>query len=214
MLEKSKLKILDHRGDKPRGAFMIVQPCMCYRVFHIRHPIVFFASLQNKAGIFMVGHCKGKYQNINQFEPSFFPSSIDPTTTMSSFQALRASISHSANLRTSTRSLRQISFSQTRFSHQGYGQSTSGEEYTKEPSPENKSSSDSKHEVRGKQPKILSENPPSYPEQTDDVKKHNEELENRPERAEMSASNEEAEKDKVSPEFWSGKSCCYFHCTI
>lgn len=57
--------------------------------------------------------------------------------------------------------------------------------------------------VKGAQPKILNENPPS--EESPEVRQHNQEMENRAERAETKISNEDAEKDKVSPGFWSGK---------
>jgi len=56
---------------------------------------------------------------------------------------------------------------------------------------------------KGPQPKILNENPP--PENDQAVKQHNEEMENRYERAAMGATNEEAKGDKVSKDFWSGQ---------
>lgn len=57
----------------------------------------------------------------------------------------------------------------------------------------------------GAQPKILSENPPKDGEQSEDVEKHNREMESRAEKAHEKASNEDAEKDKVVKGFWSGK---------
>lgn len=56
---------------------------------------------------------------------------------------------------------------------------------------------------QGAQPKILSENPP--PEDAEDVKKHNEDLASRAERADSKVSNEDTENDKVSKGFWSGE---------
>lgn len=54
------------------------------------------------------------------------------------------------------------------------------------------------------EPKILSDNPPKQSEQTGDVKKHNEDMENRAEQAHEKASDEQVENDKVSKGFWSG----------
>lgn len=47
---------------------------------------------------------------------------------------------------------------------------------------------------KGPQPKILNENPPS--EDSPGVKEHNQEMENRYERAELGASNQDAKQDK------------------
>jgi hypothetical protein len=58
--------------------------------------------------------------------------------------------------------------------------------------------------VKGAQPKILNENPPS--EDSPDVKAHNKEMENRAERAHEQVSNADAEKDKVPAGYWSGTS--------
>ncbi|KAF1982252.1 hypothetical protein K402DRAFT_424690 [Aulographum hederae CBS 113979] len=57
--------------------------------------------------------------------------------------------------------------------------------------------------TEGAQPKILNENPPKTGEESDDVKKHNEEMSKRPERAHEQVSNDDAEKDKVGKGFWS-----------
>ncbi|KAL1650230.1 hypothetical protein SLS58_001041 [Diplodia intermedia] len=62
--------------------------------------------------------------------------------------------------------------------------------------------SQNSHSVKGAEPKILNENPPS--EQDPEVQQHNKEMEQRAERAETKISNEDAEKDKVAPSFWSG----------
>jgi hypothetical protein len=59
--------------------------------------------------------------------------------------------------------------------------------------------------VNGKQPKILSDNPPEPGKEPEDVRKHNEEMERRAERAALGVRNEDAEKDKVPPGYWSGK---------
>lgn len=58
--------------------------------------------------------------------------------------------------------------------------------------------------VNGAQPKILNENPPAT--DSEDVKQHNEEMDQRAEKAYEQVSNEDAEKDKVSKSFWAGKS--------
>jgi hypothetical protein len=59
--------------------------------------------------------------------------------------------------------------------------------------------------TEGLSPKILNESPPPPEEESADVKKHNEEMANRSEKAHEQIGNEDAEKDKVSPKFWSGK---------
>lgn len=58
--------------------------------------------------------------------------------------------------------------------------------------------------VKGAQPKILNANPPG--EHDEAVRQHNEEMDNRAEKAHEQVSNEDAKKDKVPPGFWSGKS--------
>jgi hypothetical protein len=60
--------------------------------------------------------------------------------------------------------------------------------------------------TEGLEPKILNESPPTGEEEPADVKHHNEEFKQRAERAHESVSNEDAERDKVSPKFWSGES--------
>lgn len=57
--------------------------------------------------------------------------------------------------------------------------------------------------VKGAQPKILNENPPG--EHDESVRQHNEEMDRRAEKAHMQVSNEDAQKDKVPPKFWSGE---------
>jgi hypothetical protein len=58
--------------------------------------------------------------------------------------------------------------------------------------------------TKGLKPKILDESPPAEAEEPEGVKKHNKEMENRHEKAHAQIGNEEAEKDKVSPDFWTG----------
>lgn len=58
---------------------------------------------------------------------------------------------------------------------------------------------------KGAQPKILNENPPSKEEESEDVKQHNKDMENRTEKAHEQVSNEDAKNDKVSKKFWAGK---------
>lgn len=65
------------------------------------------------------------------------------------------------------------------------------------------SSSNSGQGVKGAQPKILNENPPD--EQADSVKQHNQEMDQRAERAHEQVSNKDADKDKVPASFWSGQ---------
>lgn len=67
-----------------------------------------------------------------------------------------------------------------------------------------KSSSSSSSKHQGAQPKILNENPPTTENQSEDVRKHNEDMANRAEKAHEQVSNEDAEKDKVGKDFWKG----------
>jgi hypothetical protein len=60
--------------------------------------------------------------------------------------------------------------------------------------------------TKGLKPKILDESPPAESEEPEDVKEHNKDMSNRHEKAHASVSNADAEKDKVSPEFWTGMS--------
>lgn len=64
----------------------------------------------------------------------------------------------------------------------------------------------SKEAMENAQPKILNENPPAGKEQSGDVKRHNEEMENRAEQAHEKAGNEDApgDKERVPKEFWKG----------
>lgn len=57
--------------------------------------------------------------------------------------------------------------------------------------------------VNGAQPKILNANPPAT--DSEEVKQHNKEMDQRAEKAHEQVSNEDAEKDKVSKSFWAGK---------
>lgn len=57
--------------------------------------------------------------------------------------------------------------------------------------------------VNGAQPKILNANPPAT--DSEEVKQHNKEMEQRAERAHEQVSNEDADKDKVPKSFWAGK---------
>lgn len=56
----------------------------------------------------------------------------------------------------------------------------------------------------GAQPKILSASPPKEGQEPPEVAKHNEEMKSRAERANEGAKNSDAEKDKVSKDFWKG----------
>ncbi|KAK8158427.1 hypothetical protein BC567DRAFT_33563 [Phyllosticta citribraziliensis] len=57
--------------------------------------------------------------------------------------------------------------------------------------------------VKGARPKILDENAPA--EINEDVKQHNREMEQRHDRADTKLANDDVEKDKVPPGFWSGQ---------
>jgi len=59
--------------------------------------------------------------------------------------------------------------------------------------------------TKGLSPKILNDSPPPEDKAPEDVKKHNEELRHRAERAHEKVSNGDAEKDKVGKGFWSGE---------
>ena len=59
--------------------------------------------------------------------------------------------------------------------------------------------------VKGAQPKILNENPPTEKNAPEEVKEHNREVDQRAERANEQVSNEDAEKDKVPKSFWAGE---------
>lgn len=54
--------------------------------------------------------------------------------------------------------------------------------------------------TQGAQPKILNESPPENP--SEDVKKHNADMEQRAEQATEKVSDEDAQKDKVGKGFW------------
>ncbi|KAH9877332.1 hypothetical protein IAQ61_002697 [Plenodomus lingam] len=69
---------------------------------------------------------------------------------------------------------------------------------SKEPAVEQgKQNRPSSSEVKGAQPKILNENPPKASEQSEEVRKHNEEVANRAEKPAGQVSNEDAKKDKI-----------------
>lgn len=65
-------------------------------------------------------------------------------------------------------------------------------------------SSESSSNKGAPQPKILNEKVPAK-DSSPDVKQHNEEMEQRAERAYEQVSNEEYKKNEVGKEFWSGK---------
>lgn len=54
------------------------------------------------------------------------------------------------------------------------------------------------------QPKILNQSPPKESEASEDVKKHNREMDARAERPAERVKDEDVEKDKVGKGFWSG----------
>ncbi|KAM0721207.1 hypothetical protein Q7P37_003494 [Cladosporium fusiforme] len=69
---------------------------------------------------------------------------------------------------------------------------------------QSKQSKGTQNTVDGAEPKILNANPPSGENVPKDVREHNEQMEQRAEKASNKVSNEEAEKDKVSKDFWKG----------
>jgi hypothetical protein len=78
---------------------------------------------------------------------------------------------------------------------------------TKEPAvKQGQDNKPSPNEVKGAKPKILNENPPAPGEESQDVKEHNRDMDNRAEQAHEKVSNEDAEKDKVPSSFWKGMS--------
>ena len=93
------------------------------------------------------------------------------------------------------------------------GDSGNGKAASKKESSDSDSST-SKGTAKGNgkpRPKILdSDAPTKGEEQSEDVKQHNREMEQRAERAHEQASGEDVEKDKVSKEFWSGESSSFF----
>ncbi|KAF1932920.1 uncharacterized protein M421DRAFT_252775 [Didymella exigua CBS 183.55] len=58
--------------------------------------------------------------------------------------------------------------------------------------------------VNGAQPKILNARPPAT--ESEEVRQHNKEMDQRAEKSHEQLGSEEAEKDKVSKSFWAGKS--------
>ncbi|KAL1799798.1 hypothetical protein ACET3X_000140 [Alternaria dauci] len=61
------------------------------------------------------------------------------------------------------------------------------------------------NQVKGAKPKILNENPPAPEEESEDVKQHNRDMDNRAEQAHEKVDNKDAEKDKVPASFWKGE---------
>ncbi|KAH8732457.1 hypothetical protein GQ44DRAFT_766596 [Phaeosphaeriaceae sp. PMI808] len=80
--------------------------------------------------------------------------------------------------------------------------STSSQSKSNDSASKSGSNSDSK---KGAQPKILNAKVPSKGEESEDVKKHNREMENRTDKAHERVSNDDTEKDKVPKKFWSGQ---------
>jgi hypothetical protein len=67
------------------------------------------------------------------------------------------------------------------------------------------SKSDSSKATKGAQPKILDEKPPSKENESEDVRKHNEAMENRTEKTHEQASSEDTKDEKVEKDYWAGK---------
>jgi hypothetical protein len=85
--------------------------------------------------------------------------------------------------------------------------SSSGSSSQKSSSASQSQSNDgaSKSGNKGAQPKILNEKAPPEDEQSEDVKQHNKEMEQRTEKAHQQASKEDAKNEKVPKKFWAGK---------
>ncbi|KAI9682797.1 MAG: hypothetical protein M1822_006287 [Bathelium mastoideum] len=59
--------------------------------------------------------------------------------------------------------------------------------------------------TRGAQPKILKDAPPAKGEESEEVKRHNEEMDRRHEKAHAKVTEADPEKEKVGKGFWSGE---------
>lgn len=57
-------------------------------------------------------------------------------------------------------------------------------------------------DTKGVEPKILKESPPPEKDQPEDVKKHNEQMDQRAEQAHEKVNEEQVKKDKVGKDFW------------
>ncbi|KAL1589132.1 hypothetical protein WHR41_02065 [Cladosporium halotolerans] len=80
----------------------------------------------------------------------------------------------------------------------------SGSTPTKGGSQSSNSGQQSKGTQNDAKPKILSTNPPTEENAPQDVREHNEQMDQRAEKASNKVSNEDAKKDKVSKDFWKG----------
>jgi hypothetical protein len=67
------------------------------------------------------------------------------------------------------------------------------------------SKSDGSKSTKGAQPKIVAAKPPSKENESEDVRKHNEAMENRTEKMHQQASSEDTKDEKVDKEYWAGK---------
>jgi hypothetical protein len=83
----------------------------------------------------------------------------------------------------------------------GKSSSSPNEDSSKDTSQKSSKSSSNK----GAQPKILNEKAPPEEEQSDDVKQHNKDMENRTETKHKQASDEDTKDEKVSKKYWAGK---------
>lgn len=81
----------------------------------------------------------------------------------------------------------------------------SGSTPTKGGSQSSNSGQQSKGTQNDAKPKILSANPPTEENAPQDVREHNEQMDQRAEKASNKVSNEDAKKDKVSKDFWKGE---------
>ncbi|KAF2000116.1 hypothetical protein P154DRAFT_545959 [Amniculicola lignicola CBS 123094] len=94
---------------------------------------------------------------------------------------------------------------------EGQSSSSPNNDDTKEASKSSGSSSSGKStsekEVRGAQPKILNDSSPPKSEQDESVKKHNEEMDQRADRAHEQI-DKEGSGEKVAPSFWAGEFYC------
>lgn len=91
-------------------------------------------------------------------------------------------------------------------SGQASEQSKKGEQTQQPQQQQSQQKSDQSTNTKGPQPKIHNpDGPPSKESESQEVKEHNRQMDQRTETASNQASNEEVSKDKVPKEFWKGE---------
>ncbi|KXT00018.1 hypothetical protein AC578_4856 [Pseudocercospora eumusae] len=89
--------------------------------------------------------------------------------------------------------------------HNNEPNSSEHKEHPGPPPPPKTSSSGTQKSRNGSQPKILSDSPPKEGEESEEVRKHNEEVAKRADRLHEHVNPEDVEKDKVPKGFWKGQ---------